>query len=150
MTSRSTRVLAAVALVAALAVPAERAAAKGETLKHASSNVLQAPLDIPFMPYTMMDTLVRNYYMSSRYSLWEKIGLTPIMLAIYGPSCAFASSFIPAERLVEGAVLLPFGVALAGTDVDIHLYNQVHGKRGAVVDKKPFYFGARYCEGFFK
>lgn len=143
--------LMAVALVAASVLAWTPAAhAKAEMLKRDISNVLQAPLDFALIPYTATDSLVHNYYRSKRHSLAEKIFLTPVMAVIYVPTCVFMSGYLPAHRFLEGSLLLPAALAVAPTDIDVHLYEPVHGKRGALVDKPPFYFGGRYCEGFFK
>jgi hypothetical protein len=147
---RTVRIVAVLLVAASTLLWSPSAHAKAETLKRSVSNILQAPLDFALMPYTSVDTLVRNYYMSKRTSALEKVMITPVIGVIYLPSCVFASGFLPAERLIEGVFMLPVGVATAGTDADIYLYDPVHGKRGAVVDEEPFYFGARYCEGFFK
>jgi len=147
---RTTRIVAVAVLAAATLGWSGLAHAKAEMLKRQGGNVLQAPLDFALLPYTSVDSLVQNYYRSKRHGVVEKIMLTPVMGVIYVPACVFAGGYVSAHRAVEGALLLPAAAALAGTDVDIHLYDPVHGKRGAVVDKKPFYFGGRYCEGFFK
>jgi hypothetical protein len=147
---RTVRIVA-IALVAAAALVWSRPAhAKAETLKRSVSNILQAPLDYALMPYTAVDSLIQNYYRSERHGAVEKVLLTPVMGIIYLPSCIFMSGYVPAHRFLEGTFLLPVGLATAWTDTDIYLYDPVHGKRGAVVDKDPFYFGGRYCEGFFK
>lgn len=150
MGSRTVRFLAIALVVASTLAWSRPAHATADMLKRCISNVLQAPLDYALVPYTAVDSLVQNYYLSKRHGPVEKALLTPVMGAIYVPTCTFMSGYVSAHRFIEGALLLPFGAALAGTDVDIHLYEPVHGKRGAVVDDGPFYFGGRYCEGFFK
>lgn len=150
MRFRTAPILAIALLVASTLAWSRPAHAKAEMLKRSASNILQAPLDFALLPYTAVDTLVQNYYRSKRHGVVEKVALTPVMGVIYLPACTFAGGFVPAYRFVEGALTLPFAAALAGTEVDIHLYEPVHGRRGAVVDKDPLYFGGRYCEGFFK
>jgi len=147
---RTVRIVAIALIAASTLVWTRPAHAKAEMLKRSISNVLQAPLDYALVPYTSVDSLIQNYYRSKRHSIVEKVMLTPVMGVIYMPACVFMSGYIPAHRFIEGALMLPAAAALAGTEVDLHLYEPVHGRRGAVVDKTPFYFGGRYCEGFFK
>lgn len=150
MASRTVRFMAVLLVAGATSLGSVPAHAKAVTLKRATSNLLQAPLDFLLIPYTSVSTLVRNYYMSPRHSTLEKVALSPVMGVIYVPSCIFMSTFVPAERFIEGGLMLPIGVAAAGTDLDIGLYDKVAGKRGALVNKDPLYFGGYYCEGFFK
>ncbi len=150
MAVRTIRILAIVLVAVSTLVWSRPVHAKAEMLKRSLGNVLQAPLDYALAPYTAIDSLVQNYYRSKRHGALEKVVMTPVMGAIYVPSCVFMSGYLPAHRFIEGALMLPFAAALAGTEVDVHLYEPVHGKRGALVDKDPFYFGGRYCEGFFK
>ena len=138
-------VLAASPVVRAAAEPAHAV-----LLKRAGSNLIGAPVDALMVPYTFPDSIVHGFYMSKRYSTWEKVLLTPVWMAVYVPSCGFVSTVMPAARLVEGAAMLPVGLATAGTDYDWKVFQALPGKRNAVIQKSPFYMGTRWCEGFFQ
>jgi len=138
-------------LVVALAT-ASPALAKTDVLKHGAANLLQAPLDVALAPYTMTDSFVRRFYLSDKRSLAEKITLTPLMGAVYIPCCTAITIVAALFRGFDGVVNVPVGLALLGSDsdVDLSMYDEIHGKRGALVDKSPLYFGAYHCEGFFQ
>jgi hypothetical protein len=154
MRSRLVGFVAGVLVVGVSLLWAEPASAKGQMVRRSAENVLQAPLDLLLAPYTGPSSLVRNYYGSDRHSGLEKAMMTPVMGVIYVPACGFMSMYLPVHRFIEGVLLFPLAVALAGTEQDLYLYDPVHGKKGAVVDKKGknfnAYFGGYYCEGFFK
>ena len=154
MRSRTAAFLAIAIMTCMSLLPARPVQAKANMLKRSAENISQAPLDYLFIPFTSVSSLVRNYYMSERHSWIEKTVFTPVIAAVYVPCCVFMSSALPTHRIIEGAVTLPVGVALAGTDADFHLYQPAKSKRSAVVNRKTdnfhVYFGAYYCEGFFK
>jgi hypothetical protein len=154
MRSHLTGFVAGVLVVAVSLLWAAPANAKGQMLRRSTENVTQAPLDLLLTPYTGPSSLIRNYYGSSRHSKLEKAMMTPVMGVIYLPACGFMSMYLPVHRFLEGVLLFPLAAVLAGTDKDIYLYDPVHGKKGALVDKKGehfnAYFGGYYCEGFFK
>lgn len=150
MVGRVARVIV-VALVLALSLaPVSPAHAAANLLKRSAGNFLQAPVDAAMSPYTFTETFVHGLYMSKRYSVLEKVLLTPIWGAVYLPACGFVSALLPAARFVEGAAMMPVGLATVRSDYDFSVYEEMHGKRDAVVDKKPVYLGVRYCEGFFQ
>jgi hypothetical protein len=154
MRSRLVGFVAGVLVVGASLLSAAPAGAKGQMVRRSAENVTQAPLDLLLAPYTGPSSLIRNYYGSSRHSKLEKVMMTPVMGVIYLPACGFMSMYLPVHRFLEGMLTFPLALALAGTEQDIYLYDPVHGKKGAIVDKKGeyfnAYFGGYYCEGFFK
>jgi len=150
MRSSSLR-LASVALVGLLTLaPAAPAGAAAVMLKRSVENVLQAPLDFVLTPVTMGVSFVRGAILKGEASPLAKAATTPIMAIPYLPTCTLISIFGPAERGLEGAITFPLALALAGTDVDYHLFEP---SGAALVDKKTtpfhFFFGTNYCEGYF-
>jgi hypothetical protein len=109
-----------------------------------------APVDAIMAPYTFGETFVQGFYMNKRYSTLEKVLLTTVWGAVYIPACGFVSSMMPAARFVEGAAMLPVGVATSGTDYDWAVFEPLPGKRNAVIQSPPFYMGTRWCKGFFE
>jgi len=150
MEYRSVRLLGCIAALIMVLTSAPPVFAKAETLKRQASNALNGPPDMLLQPYTAMSSFVRNMYLRDHFSLTSKITLTPLMLVVYAPSCTFLSIMTSVGRFAEGIFLLPLGAALAGTDEDIGMWEPIHGTNAALIDKAPLYFGAYYCEGFFK
>lgn len=140
-----------VGLVLALAASQSNAEEKRAVLlKRAGSNLMGAPGDLVMVPYTFPETFVHGFYMNKRYSVLEKVLLTPVWSVVYIPACGFVSTMMPAARFVEGAAMVPVGVATAGSDYDWGVFQPLPGKRNAVVQKPPVYTGTRWCEGFFQ
>jgi hypothetical protein len=150
MVGRAARLIVLGLVLALGAAPAAPALAAATLLKRATGNVLQAPVDAVMAPYTFTDTFVHGMYLSDRYSTWEKIAFTPVWGVVYLPACGFVSMILPAARLIEGVAMLPVGLATAGSDYDVAVWQPMPGKRMAVVNKPPVYLGTRYCEGFFQ
>lgn len=149
MVVRAVRLIV-VGLVLAVAVsPTAPAFAKAVLLKRAGSNLMSAPVDAVLAPYLMGETFVHGFYMNKNYSVLEKVLLTPLWTAVYIPTCGFVSTMLPAARFVEGAAMLPVGVAASGSDYDWKVFQALPGKRNALIQKEPFYMGVRWCEGFF-
>ena len=150
MAGRAARVIL-VGLVLALAASQGNAEEKRAVLlKRAGSNLMGAPGDALMVPYTFPETFVHGFYMNKRYSVLEKVLLTPVWSLVYVPACGFVSSMMPAARFVEGVAMLPVGVATAGSDYDWGVFQPLPGKRNAVVQKSPLYTGVRWCDGFFQ
>ena len=151
MVARVTRLIG-IGLVLTLAVMrAEPAFAEAVLLKRAALNVISAPVDLVMVPYTFPDSFVHGFYQSKRYSVLEKVLLTPAWAAIYVPCCGFVSTMLPAARFVEGVAMLPVGVATSGSDYDWRVFQALPGARNAVIQKPPpLYMGTRWCDGFFQ
>ena len=151
MAGRAARVIL-VGLVLALAVRSSNAAEekKAVLLKRAGENLMGAPGDALMVPYTFPETFVHGIYQNKHYSTMEKVLLTPIWSIVYIPACGFVSTMMPAARFVEGAAMVPVGLATAGSDYDWGVFQPLPGKRNAVVQKGPLYTGTRWCEGFFQ
>jgi hypothetical protein len=149
MAVRAARVIV-IGLVLALAAMPTPASAKAVLLKRAGSNLMGAPMDAVLVPYTFTETFVQGFYLSKHYSALEKVLLTPVWMAVYVPACGFVSSMMPAARFVEGAAMLPVGVATSGSDYDWGVFQPLPGKRNAVIQKPPFYMGTRWCKDFFQ
>ncbi|HWP65199.1 MAG TPA: hypothetical protein VNO26_04705 [Candidatus Limnocylindria bacterium] len=137
-------------VLAVVAATPRDAGAAAVLLKRAGSNLMGAPGDVLMLPYTFPETFVHGFYMNKRYSTLEKVLLTPVWGAVYVPACGFVSVFMPAGRFVEGAAMVPVGVATAASDYDWAVFEPLPGKRNAVIQKKPLYTGTRWCEGFFQ
>jgi hypothetical protein len=150
MVGRTTRRIVLGLALALVVSSAPSAMAKATLLKRSGSNLMGAPVDAILAPYTFTDTFVQGFYMNKRYSALEKVLFTPVWTAVYIPACGFVSAMLPAARFVEGAAMLPVGVATAGSDYDWAVFEPLPGKRNAVIQKQPFYMGTRWCKGFFE
>lgn len=143
--------LIGIGILMALALTrAEPAFAEANLLKRSGSNLLGAPVDAVLVPYTFPETFVRGFYMNKRYSVLEKVLLTPVWAAVYAPTCGFVSTMLPAARFFEGAAMLPVGIATSGSDYDWGVFQPLPGKNNALIQKSPFYMGTRWCKGFFE
>jgi hypothetical protein len=143
--------LIGIGLLLALAVlRAAPAAAEANLLKRSGSNLIGAPVDALMVPYTFPETFVHGIYQNKRYSTLEKVLMTPLWAVVYVPACGFVSSMMPAARFVEGAAMLPVGLATSRSDYDWAVFQALPGKRNAVIQKGPLYMGTRWCEGFFQ
>ena len=150
MAGRAARVILVGLVLALAAMPSNAEEKKAVLLKRAGENLMGAPGDALMLPYTFPETFVHGLYMNKRYSTLEKVLLTPVWGLVYIPACGFVSTMMPAARFVEGAAMVPVGVATAGSDYDWGVFQPLAGKRNAVVQKSPLYTGTRWCEGFFQ
>ena len=146
-------VLALAAAPAAHAATAAPAGTKAPLLRRSASNLMGGAVDAVMTPYTFSDSIGHGFYMSKRYSVLEKVFLTPLWAVVYIPSCGFVSALLPAARFAEGVAMLPVGAvtAAAGSDYDWGVFQGLPGKRSAVIQKPPMiYMGTRWCDGFFQ
>ena len=150
MAGRAARWILVGLVLALAAMPSNAEEKKAVLLKRAGSNLMGAPGDLFMVPYTFPETFVHGFYMNKRYSVLEKVLLTPVWSVVYIPACGFVSTMMPAARFVEGAAMVPVGLATAGSDYDWGVFQPLPGKRNAVVQKPPVYTGTRWCEGFFQ
>jgi hypothetical protein len=156
MAGRAARVILVGLVLVLAALPSNASAAEKKTgqkavlLKRAGENLMGAPGDALMVPYTFPETFVHGIYQNKHYSTMEKVLLTPIWSIVYIPACGFVSTMMPAARFVEGAAMVPVGLATAGSDYDWGVFQPLPGKRNAVVQRGPLYTGTRWCEGFFQ
>jgi len=137
-----TRLVVAVALMIACALPAPRtASAGGEMLKHGVESLIAAPLEFLVSPYVAGDTLNSNLT-TQHYSIGGKIafavpGFTWLLMA----QVCMASG-----RAVAGIVEVPYGLALLVTPFDPDPLLDLENEPALVEHPtEPFRFGIYFA-----
>jgi hypothetical protein len=147
---RPARTATAVVLATVLAWTGA-ASAETATLKRGAMDLVGAPLDLAFTPYTATSTFVRKFYMSDKQSVLDKVLLTPLTGVVYATCCVMGiTGAVTVMRVADGILNVPLGLAMLGAEKepDTALYEPTKG--GAVVDYKGIYFGTYNCEGYFQ
>ena len=92
--------------------PPTMAASYGAPFKRAAENITQAPLDLALAPYIAVEAVVRNLYMSKKYSDRDKILLTVIPVAPCGMGfMTLVSIGTAVGRGCAGFLDIPMGLA---------------------------------------
>jgi hypothetical protein len=104
---RLTLALVILAVVAAEPAPAQ---ASAQALRRSAENIIWSPFDLASTPVLLGYTMVRNFYASKKYSLPQKLYLSPPAL-LYGSVFVVTTSVGGAfARGAAGLIEMPVGI----------------------------------------
>jgi hypothetical protein len=125
------RLIAALAILAAAAAPAA-AAASAKALRRSAENIVWSPFDLASTPVLLGYTMVRNFYASKKYSVPQKIYLSPPAL-LYGSVFVVTTSVGGAfARGTAGLLEMPIGIGALVLDKDPAPFYDTGGMKALV------------------
>ncbi len=107
---RMTRLVVAVATLAVVTAQAKPARASAQALRRSAENIVWSPLDIASTPVLLANTMTRNFYASSKYTVAQKIyGSPPALLfgSVFVVTTSLGGAF---ARAAAGLFELPIGI----------------------------------------